>query len=134
MCMRSLRRLKMERYQVTPETSLTVVYGRDRTVCQLLVEPRSSTSVLKPAPVKQPLTISTERVDSLLNELLPVGVRQGEARVMAEQMSCAAVKSEDYDNVRISRATNECAPAGKNVESLTIQWKRPECLAQNTPR
>src|ERR1700729_1036647 len=123
---------EVERYQVTPQVSLTVLYGRDRTVCQLSVEPRPSTSALKPTPAKEPPTISTDLVDSLLNELLPLGVRQGEARLMAQQMSCAALLSEDYDNVRIARATNECAPAAKNVESLTIQWKRPECPEQKT--
>jgi hypothetical protein len=73
------------------------------------------------------VTISTDLVNNVLSELLPLGVRQGEARVMAEQMGCPGLISEDYDNVKITRATNECAPAEKNVESLAIQWKRPEC-------
>jgi hypothetical protein len=118
---------EVERYQVTPEVSLTATYGRDRTVCQLSVEPRSAKSVSKPSASKGPITISTDLVDRLLSELLPTGARQGEARVMVERMGCPGFLSEDYDNVRITRATDECAPAGKNVESLTIQWKRPEC-------
>jgi len=125
---------EVERYQVTPKVSLTVVYGRDHAVCQLSIEPRSSTSAIKPAPTGEPLTISSDLADSLLNELLPLGLRQGEARVMAEQMGCPALLSEDYDNVRIARTTNACAPAAKNVESLAIQWKRPECTEQKTAR
>jgi hypothetical protein len=112
---------ELERYRVTPEVSLTVEYGRDRTVCRLLVEPRT----------KSVSEISADLVDKLLNELLPLGVRQGEARVMVEQMGCPALLSEDYDNVRIARAMNDCAPAGKNVTSMVIEWKQPECLLRN---
>jgi hypothetical protein len=122
---------EVERYQVTPEVSLTARYGRDRTVCQLSIEPRTA-SIFGPAPTGEPLTISTDLVDSLLNELLPLGVRQGEARVMVQQMGCPALISEEYDNVRITRATNDCAPPGKNVTSMGIQWKRPECPERNT--
>jgi hypothetical protein len=122
--------LEIERYRVTPEVSLTVAYGRDRTVCQLLVEPRTA-SVLETAPTREPPTISADLADDLLNELLPLGVRQGEARAMVEQMGCPALLSEDYDNVRITRAINDCAPAAKNVTSMAIQWKRPECPARN---
>jgi hypothetical protein len=74
---------EVERYRVTPEVNLTVAYGRDRTVCQLLVEPRTA-SVLETAPTGEPRTISADLADDLLNELLPLGVRQGEARAMVE--------------------------------------------------
>jgi hypothetical protein len=50
---------------------------------------------------------------------------------MVEQMGCPALLSEDYDNVRIARAMNDCAPAGKNVTSMVIEWKQPECLLRN---
>jgi hypothetical protein len=50
---------------------------------------------------------------------------------MLEQMGCPALLSEDYDNVRIARAVNDCAPAGKNVTELMIEWKQPECLMRN---
>ena len=109
---------ELEQYRVTPEVSLTVEYGQDRRICRLLVEPRT----------KSVLEISADLVDKLLNELLPLGVRQGEARAMLAQMGCPALLSEDYDNVRIARAMNDCAPAGKNVTSLVIEWKQPQCL------
>jgi hypothetical protein len=112
---------EIEQYRVTPEVSLTVEYGQDRAICRLLVEPRT----------KSVLEISADLVDKLLNELLPLGVRQGEARTMLEQMGCPALLSEDYANVRIARAMNDCAPAGKNVTSLVIEWKKPECLVRN---
>jgi hypothetical protein len=124
---------EVERYQVTPEASLTVAYGRDRAVCQFLVEPRS-TSVFWSAPTKEPRTMSVELVDRLLNELVPPGVRHGKARQMFEQFSCSALKTEDYDNVQITRATNECVPAEKNVASIMIKWKRPACPEPKTAR
>jgi len=112
---------ELEQYRVTPEISLTVEYGQDRTICQLLVEPRT----------KSVSEISGDLVDKLLNELLPLGARQGEARTMLEQMGCPALLSEDYDNVRIARAMNDCAPAGKSVTSMVIEWKQPECPVRN---
>jgi hypothetical protein len=124
---------ELERYRISPEVSLTVEYGRDRAVCRLLVEPRT-TSASGSAASREPVTISADLADNLLNEMLPPGVRKGEAKTMAEQMGCPGLLLEDYDNVRITRGINDCAPAAKNVTSMTIQWKRSECPERNTVR
>jgi hypothetical protein len=113
---------ELERYTVSPDATLTVTYGRDRAVCQLALQPR-------PASHGVAATISAELADSLLNEWAPPGLLQGQARLMIEQMGCAAHKMENYDNVQISRSTNECAPLEKNVTSLVIRWKQAECPA-----
>jgi hypothetical protein len=113
---------ELESYQVADGVTLTVTYGRDRLACNLLLQPRAGTSTEIPSTL----------VDKLLDQLVPPRDRKGKAQGMAQQYGCAAAISERYENVSITRVTNECAQPDK-VQSLNIHWTRPECASALTP-
>jgi hypothetical protein len=113
---------ELESYQVADGVTLTVTYGKDRMACHLLLHPRAGTSTSIPSAL----------ADKLVEQLAPPRDRKGKAQGMAQMSGCAAALSERYENVSITRVLNQCAPADK-VQSLNIQWTRPECASALTP-
>jgi len=113
---------ELESYQVADGVTLTVTYGRDRLACNLLVQPRPGAA----------MAISSSVVDKLLDQLVPPRDRKGKAQRMFMQSGCATSSREQYENVSFGRVSNECASADK-VQSLNIQWTRPECASALTP-
>jgi hypothetical protein len=112
---------ELESYQVADGVTLTVTYGKDRMACHLLLHPRAGTSTSIPSAL----------ADKLVEQLAPPRDRKGKAQGMAQMSGCAAALSERYENVSITRVLNQCAPADK-VQSLNIQWTRPECASALT--
>ena len=108
-----------ESYQVADSVTLTVIYGKDRQACEILLQPRPAANKSIPSSV----------VDKLVDQLVPPRERKGKPRLMAQQSGCASAISEQYDNVSITRGTNDCAPVKEKVQSLTIQWARPDCVS-----
>jgi hypothetical protein len=113
---------ELESYQVADGVTLTVTYGKDRMACHLLLHPRAGTSTSMPSTL----------VDKLVDQLAPPRDRKGKVQGMAQISGCAAAITEQYENVSITRALDQCAPADK-VQSLNIHWTRPECASALTP-
>ena len=82
----------VERYRVTSEVSVTVSYGRDRTICELLIQRRPS-SILHDETKKDLYGISSVVVDKLLSELVPESARRGTPRIMHQQMGVRVTTS-----------------------------------------
>jgi len=111
-------------YTVAPDVRLTVTYGDDNRACSLSLQSTNA----KSGPVHQQPNFDADIADRVLNEIAPPATRKGTPRKMAEQMGCALAVQEEYDNVSVARVTAECLPlTRKNVQSLTITWKRPAC-------
>jgi hypothetical protein len=113
---------ELESYQVADGVTLTVTYGRDRLACNLLLQPRPGTFTEIPSAL----------VDKLLDQLVSPRDRKGKAQRMFSQSGCATFSNERYENVSFGRVSNECAQPDK-VQSLHIQWTRPECASALTP-
>jgi hypothetical protein len=115
----------VERYRVNSDIAVTVAYGAGRTPCELLVQRRPS-SILRSGTTTNP--ISSTVVDNLLSDLVPESTRHGTPKIMDERMGCAAQYTADYDNVRITRQTNECTSGSdEKVISVAVEWKTAQC-------
>jgi hypothetical protein len=108
-----------ESYQVADGVTLTVTYGKDRQACQILLQPRPASNT----------SIPSNLVDKLVDQLVPPRDRKGKPLRMAQQSGCASAISDQYENVSITRSSNDCAPKDEKVQSLTIQWTRPDCVS-----
>lgn len=130
----------LEQYHLKPDVSLVVTYGPTHVACELRLEPwRDLIGWIHPlnggrtegAQAGQPAVMPREVADRILNELVPASARIGRPLVMHQQMSRAAADITEYQNVRISRLTDEGLPAKNNVTGIVIKWKLPECREPN---
>lgn|SRR5271165_4537948 len=114
----------IERFTVRGDIGVTVLYGSDREVCQMVVER------------KQPLLHNQESltymdpqaVTEIIDELVPPTSRGRSIGSMLESMGCAEERIEEYENVWVSRNLNVCIPLKRESESTTaVVFKRQTC-------
>jgi hypothetical protein len=97
----------LERYIARPGIALTVEYGSDHLACHVLVEPPHSLS----RPDEKARLMSSETVDRILEENLPVKVRGMSISSSVESMPCAEKRRTQYQGLTIDRIRNVCASA-----------------------
>jgi hypothetical protein len=112
---------ELEVYQVTPDVRLAVSFDRNHAACRVVLEPRAE---------RESRTMPSSLVDEIITQFVSPEDRKGEPKGMMSATGCAAMRSEIYDNVRIFRSINMCAPADRNVTSLTVEWQGSDCPAR----
>lgn len=114
----------IERFTAARDIGLTVEYGSDGLACQIVIER------------KQPLLhreqvvtyMAPEAVSKIIDELVPPSIRGRNINSMLESMGCAEQRTEEYENVWISRASDVCVPLKPERESSArLAFKRKAC-------
>ena len=71
-----------------------------------------------------------DMVSGILEQVAPLNVRGNEVGHAVESMGCSEVRIEEYENVWISRSTDNCLPLKPERErSARIIFKRQMCPA-----
>ena len=112
-----------ERFAARPGIALTVQYGSDGLACQVLLE--------SPQPLlhaENNLSMSSDVVTEILEEVVPLASRGNEIRTMLTQSGAHQVRFTDYVNVSIMRATHNCLRLKPDCElRTTVTFKRDAC-------
>ena len=118
----------IERFIVRPGISLTVEYGSDRLACEMLIE--------SPLPLfhgdEQTRYMSSDDVTSVLDELVPVGMRGQQIGDFIQEMGRSRYDLIQYENVSIGRSTDEGVPLKPEREiRANVIFKRDVCRDQS---
>jgi hypothetical protein len=114
----------IERYTATNDIGLTVQYGSEGLVCQILIERKRPLLSSSKAPEYMP----PETVSALLDDVVPPESRGRHLNSLSESMGCSVGRADEYENVWIARYTNLCVPLKPERESsATVAFKRPVC-------
>jgi hypothetical protein len=118
----------IERFIVRPGISLTVEYGSDRLACEMLIEP--------PLPLfhgdEQTLYMSSDEVTSVLDDLVPLGMRGLQINHSISEMGRNRHELIEYQNVSIGRTTDEGVPLKLEREMrANVIFKRDVCRGQS---
>jgi hypothetical protein len=114
----------IERFTAARDIGLTVEYGSDGLVCQIVIERR------------QPLLhreqvgnyMAPEAVSEIIDELVPAVSRGRTINSTLESMGCAEGRIDEYENVWIARHSDVCVPLKPERESTaTAVFKRRSC-------
>jgi hypothetical protein len=115
-----------ETYLVRPGIAVSAIYGESGDVCELLISPQKSSSLMKSANLT-PATIDFNQMTEIIDELVPVSERgKGKGTSMLNLRclpadDCAGSEG-SWEKLRIYRN------AGRGGEHYaTIQWQRDEC-------
>jgi hypothetical protein len=117
-------RSDVERFRVRPDLDMTVQYGLDGCLCQVLLA--------APAAITETLGLATYvRSDEMLamtDEMAPPQTRGNLINSGSFQSSCGVGSMSDYQNVRIERGLTACPKSPGQADSSTrIMFKRKEC-------
>ena len=110
-----------------PSIGLTVEYGSDGLVCEMLISP--------PLPIihtdEQTLFMSADEVTRILDEAVPVAIRGLKIGNVVSQMGRNRQELVQYENLSISRSTDEGVPLRDEREiHATVIFKRDVCQTQ----
>ena len=115
-----------EKFLVRPEITLAAHYGEDRTVCEMLIEPRNSAAM------------ATAIVSEIIDALIPPGQRGIVLNELYESMGAAEAHDVEYQNVTIMRQFGRTQPAIQDETSAIIVLVRKEgvcgSFSQDRPR
>jgi hypothetical protein len=114
----------IERFIVRPGIGLTVEYGSDGLACEMLIEP--------PLPLfhgdEQTLYMSSDAVTSVLDDVVPVGMRGLEIANSISEMGRNRYELAQYENVSIGRSTDTGVPLKPEREMrANVIFKRDVC-------
>lgn len=114
----------VERFIVRPNVRAAVEYGADGAACQVVIQPDRTL-----VPMEQPIKyLRPETVTAVLEEIVPVSGRGRKLGTLYENMGCAHGEEAEYENVVISRDTDQCVPLKPERESsATVAFKRSGC-------
>jgi hypothetical protein len=116
-----------ESFTARPGIAVTVAYGSDGIVCEMLLEP-SQPLLREPKPDE---FMSSEAVTEVLAELVPLDSRGPQIGSMLSNSGCNQVRVTDYVLVSITRATHECLPLKPEREMrATVTFKRNSCRSE----
>jgi hypothetical protein len=119
---------EMERFVVRPGIGLTVEYGSDGLACEMLIEP--------PLPIihgdEQTLFMSAEGVTKVLDDVVPTSMRGLKIGNVVSQMGRNRQELIQYENLSISRSTDEGVPLRdeREIRAMVI-FKRDVCRTQS---
>jgi hypothetical protein len=117
----------MERFVVRPGIGLTVEYGSDGLACEMSIDP--------PLPIihtdEQTLFMSAEGVTRVLDDVVPTGIRGLKIGNAVSQMGRNRQELIQYENLSISRSTDEGFPLRdeREIRAMVI-FKRDVCQTQ----
>jgi hypothetical protein len=94
----------MERFMARPGVALIVEYGSDHLACRILVEPAHSLF----RPDRNGPLMSSETVDEILEENVPVATRGMSISSSIDSMPCAEKRRTQYQGLTIDRIRNIC--------------------------
>ena len=112
-----------ESYLVRPGILVTVMYNKDKEVCEMLIEPQPPSSLIKSSDAK----LESKVLNEIIDELAPKAERGKHILSSFLNLMClprndCAGTDETYERVVIYRN------GGVNAHRYaTIQWKRPGC-------
>jgi hypothetical protein len=114
----------IERFIVRPGIALTVEYGSDGLACEMLIEP--------PLPLfhgnEQTPYMSSDAVTSVLDDVVPVGMRGQEIGNSISEMGRNRHELTQYENVSIGRSTDTGVPLVAEREMrATVIFKPDIC-------
>jgi hypothetical protein len=118
----------MERFVVRSGIGLTVEYGSDGLACEMLIEP--------PLPIihgdEQTLFMSAEGVTRVLDDVVPTGTRGLKIGNAVSQMGRNKQELIQYENLSISRSTDEGVPLRDEREiRAMVNFNRDVCRTQS---
>lgn len=119
---------EMERFVVRPGIALTVEYGSDGLACEMLIQP--------PLPIihgdEQTLFMSAEGVTRVLDDAVPTSTRGLKIGNVVSQMGRNRQELIQYENLTISRSTDEGVPLRdeREIQAMVI-FKRHVCRTQS---
>jgi hypothetical protein len=107
-------------YVIRPGVVMSVTFNEDKQAREFLIKPQAS------AAGKETGDIIPERtITWIIDELAPAGQRGKHLRSMVFNAGCASTATDEYEQVRISRALT-CASGG-GVTSARVCWKSRGC-------
>ena len=101
--------LARETFQVRPNIEAIVIYGTTRQVCKIELPPWRN-------------AVTTQQVDEVIAELVPLAVRGKEIRRMIASTGRNSLSSVEYENVNIAEPQDN----GRRT-AVTITFNRPDC-------
>jgi hypothetical protein len=114
----------LERFTAAGDIGLTVEFGTDGLACQIVIE-RKHPLLHTEQPRKY---MSPEAVGELIDVIAPLASRGHEINTILESMGCAEKRTQEYENVWISHASDVCIPLKPERESTaTVVFKRQAC-------
>ena len=117
----------IERFAVRSGITLSVEYGADRTVCQLLIAP---TQLLVDVQEPIPPPMSSQGVSAVLQEVVPIASRGKQTDSTTIQAGGNALLKTDYENVSIRRicTSQSCVSSNGNQDVRTlVAFKQGSC-------
>jgi hypothetical protein len=114
----------VERFRVRPDLDMTVQYGSDGCVCQVvLAAPTAITETLVMATY-----VRSDEMLAMTDEMAPPRSRGNLINSGSFQASCGVGSMSDYQNVLIERGLTACPTTTGQADSSTrIMFKRKEC-------
>jgi hypothetical protein len=109
--------LDRETFTVLPGIEMVVDYGPSKQVCRIQLP-----SGMKVAGTVPPGTITKQRIDQVLDEVLPLSIRGKEMNRMMEAMGVPMVFLTEYENLTIAEMKNADIGTG-----ITVTFNDPAC-------
>ena len=114
----------IERFTARDDIGVTVLYGSDGEVCQMVVERKRPLLHSE----KSLTFMDPQAVTEIIDELVPPTSRGRSIGSMLESMGCVEQRIEEYENVWISRNSDACVPLKRERESTAaVVFKRQTC-------
>ena len=117
-----------EIYEITPLISLTVKFGQDGQVCEMLITERHDSNPQSADKRAAPDATALE----LLEQLAPTAQRGVKVNSTNTIGNCFALRTELYENVLISRYENSCRSAFGVNKTVQILWRNRHCKTRET--
>jgi hypothetical protein len=119
-----------EQFVVHPGITLMASYAADRSACESLIEPEHSTQ----RPDDKELSMATDTVSTIIDELIPESERGILLNRMIESMGASEYDSSEYQNVTISRYFVRYLPASHDEKSARVVRKDGPCNPTTAPQ
>lgn len=114
----------VQRFPVRSGVTLSVTYGQNRAVCELVVEPTPS-KIPREEPVKY---MRPELMTEIIDENVPEANRGRLLLNLVSKDGCNEDETADYENVKIERFRQRCGLPNPEIESpTTITLKTQSC-------
>ena len=118
-----------QRFTVRSGVTLTVAYGRDRAVCQMVIE-RTPSIIPREERAKY---MRPELMTEIIDENLPEVNRGRLLLNIVTKSGCNDLEAGDYENLKIHRFRHRCRLPNPEIEgAATITWKSISCAAINS--
>lgn len=121
---------EVERFVVRPGITIMASYAEDRSVCEMVIEPKHS--IHKAAGEAQ--SMPADAVSEMIDELIPRSGRGILLDLTIESMGAQEHQVAIYQNVTISRFFSRNLPANRDLTRATVVRKDSACDSALAPR